>query len=80
MTKVIAWYHEYLFHPGSTRAKATIQGTMTMPGLARKIQSYCKTCKLCQFNKNTRKQYGKLPIKEAETKPWDIVQVDLVGP
>jgi hypothetical protein len=66
--KVIAWYHKYLCHPGATRTEA------------RNVQSYCKPCNLCQFNKKTRKQYGKLPIKGAETKPWEIVQVDLVGP
>jgi hypothetical protein len=53
---------------------------MTWPGFTRNIQSYCTTCKLCQLNKKSRKQYGKLSIKEAETKPWEIVQVDLVGP
>jgi hypothetical protein len=78
--KVIAWYHAYLCHPGATRTEATIRGTMTWPGLTRDVESYCKTCKLCQFNKKTRKQYGKLPIKEAETKSWEIVQVDFFGP
>jgi hypothetical protein len=53
---------------------------MMWPGLIINVQSFCKTCKLCQLNKNTRKQYGKLPIKEAETKPSEILQVDLVGP
>jgi hypothetical protein len=68
--KVIAWYHEYLCHPGTTRTKATIWDTMAWPGLTRNVQTYCKTCKLCQFNKKTRKQYGKFPVKQAETKPW----------
>jgi hypothetical protein len=78
--KAIAWYHKYLCHPGDMRTEATIRGTMTWPGITRNVKSYCKTCKLCQFNKKTRKQFGKLPIKEAETKPWEIVQVDIVGP
>jgi hypothetical protein len=26
--KVIAWYHEYLCHPGTTRTEATIRGAM----------------------------------------------------
>jgi hypothetical protein len=78
--KGIAWYHAYLCHPGTKRIKATIRGTMTWPSLTRNVQTYCKTCKLCQFNKKTRKQYGKLPAKHAETKPWEIVQVDIVGP
>jgi hypothetical protein len=62
------------------RTEATIRRTMMWPGLTRNVQSYYKTCKLCQLNNKTRKQYRKLPIKEAETKPWEIVQVDLVGP
>jgi hypothetical protein len=28
----------------------------------------------------TRKQCGKIPVKVAEAKPWEIVQVDLIGP
>jgi hypothetical protein len=42
--KGIAWYHKYLCHPGATRTKATIRGTITWPGLTRNVQSYCKTC------------------------------------
>jgi IS30 family transposase len=53
---------------------------MKWPGLTRNAQSYCKTCKICQFYKKTRQQYEKLPVKEAESKPGEIVQVDLVGP
>jgi hypothetical protein len=77
---VIDWYHQYLCHPGATRTEATIQNTMTWPGLTWNILSHCKTCKLCQFNKKTRKQYGKIPVKMAEVTPWEIVQVDLIGP
>jgi hypothetical protein len=63
---VIDWYHQYLCHPGATRTEATIRNTMTWPGLTRNVQSHCKTCKLCQSNKKTRKQYGKLPVKVAD--------------
>jgi hypothetical protein len=70
---VIDWYHQYLCHPEATRTEATIRNTMTWPGLTRNVQSHCKTCKLCQFNKKTRKQYGKLPVKMAEVTPWEIV-------
>jgi hypothetical protein len=68
----IVCYHEYLCHPGATRTKATIRGTMTRPGLTKNVQSFCKTCKLCHLKK-TRKQV-------AESTPWEVVQVDLVGP
>jgi hypothetical protein len=77
---VIDWYHQHLCHPGDTRIEATLRNTMTWPGLTRNIKSFCKTCKLCQFNKKTRKQYGKIPVKMAEVMPWEIVQVDLIGP
>jgi hypothetical protein len=55
---VIDWYHQYLCHPGATRTEATILKTMMWPGLTRNVKSHCKTYKLCQFNKKTRKQYG----------------------
>jgi hypothetical protein len=60
---VIGWYHQDLCHPGAMETEATIRNTMTWPGLTQNVQFHCKTCKVCQFNKNTRKQYGKLPVK-----------------
>jgi hypothetical protein len=53
---------------------------MKWPGLTWKVQSFCETCKLCQFSKKTRKQYGKIPVKMAEARPCEILQVDLIGP
>jgi hypothetical protein len=40
LQKVIAWYHKYLCHPGTTRTEAAIQGTMLWPGLTRNVQTY----------------------------------------
>jgi hypothetical protein len=68
---VTGWYHAYLCHRGVTCIKATIRGTMTWPGLTRNVQSFYKTCKLCQFNKKTRKQYGKITSKVAEATPLE---------
>jgi hypothetical protein len=42
---VIEWYHQYLCRLGATRTEATIQNTMTWPGLTWNVQSHCKTCK-----------------------------------
>jgi hypothetical protein len=56
---VIDWYHQYICHPGATRTQATIQNTMTWPGLTRNVQSHCKTCKLCQFNKKQENSMAK---------------------
>jgi hypothetical protein len=42
---------------------------LTWPVLTRNVQPFCNTCKLCQFHKKTRKQYGKIPVKMAEATP-----------
>ena len=78
--RIVAWYHEYLAHPGETRTYQTISKNFTWPGLASKVKSYCKTCKQCQLWKKKRKKYGELPNKDAEATPWDEVHVDLMGP
>jgi hypothetical protein len=73
-------YHEYLCHPGATRTEATIPGTMMWPGLTSNVQSFCETCKLCQFLKKQENVMVIIPVKMAEATPWKIVQVDLIGP
>jgi len=44
------------------------------------IEDICQKCSTCQKSKRSYKKYGKLPPKEAETIPWDMLCVDLVGP
>jgi hypothetical protein len=44
------------------------------------IDSLCSTCQVCQMTKKERKKYGLLPPKIAESDPWVMVCVDLVGP
>ena len=78
--RVVAWYHEYLAHPGKSRTEATIQQTCTWPNLRSHVQTFCKTCHTCQLFKKQRKEYGHLPPKEAEEHPWSCVNVDLIGP
>jgi hypothetical protein len=60
---VIGWYHQYLCHPGATRTESKIRDTMAWPGFTRNVESQCKTCKLCQFDKKTRKQHGKISVR-----------------
>ena len=43
------------------------------------VHEICTKCKTSQFLKRNKKQYGKLPPKEAETIPWDTACVDLIG-
>jgi Integrase zinc binding domain len=68
------------FHPGQTRTEKTIRNTMTWPGLRQDVELLCSTCPVCQLTKKDRKKYGLLPPKVAESDPWVMVCVDLVGP
>jgi Integrase zinc binding domain len=78
--RVLSWYHEYLLHPGHTRTEKTIRNTMTWPGLTQDVERLCCTCPVCQLTKQERRKYGLLPPKIAESDPWVMVCVDLVGP
>jgi transposase InsO family protein len=78
--RVLSWYHEYLLHPGQTRTEQTIRNTMTWPGLTQDVERFCSACPVCQLTKKERKKYGLLPPKTAESDPWVMVCVDLVGP
>jgi hypothetical protein len=42
---------------------------MTWPGLTQDVERLCSTCQVCQMTKkeNTRKKYGLLPPKIAES-------------
>ena len=57
--------------------EATIRHVFDWRGLCEKVEEHCRTCPM---SKKQRKQYGILPLKEAETIPWKRVNVDVVGP
>ena len=78
--RVMAWYHEYLVHPGEDRMEQTIRSIFYWPNMRKHVQEYVKTCKVCQLSKKRRLKYGKLPAKQAETELWQRVNVDLIGP
>ena len=78
--KIVAWYHQYLAHPGQSRMEATIRQNFTWPNIRDHVKTFCATCPQCQINKRQRKKYGHLPAKEAEYLPWERVNVDLIGP
>jgi hypothetical protein len=55
--------------------------TITWPGLTKDVERLCSTCQVCQITKKERTKYGMLPPpKIAESDPWVMVCVDLVGP
>ena len=79
--RILAWYHEYLAHPGMTRLEATLRATLIWPDMRKDVERFVRTCRKCQFNKKQRKKYGLLPLKKAEkSEPWNRVDVDMIGP
>jgi hypothetical protein len=79
-SRVVAWYHESLAHPGEKRTAETICQWLHWAGLCQDVRTFCKTCKKCQLSKKARRKYGHLQTKEAEADPWTQVHIDLVGP
>lgn len=78
--KIIAWYHHYLQHPGSDRLEETLASTMYWHGMRSEIRKFTKYCDRCQLGKKRKRKYGHLPPKIAAINPWEVVQVDLIGP
>jgi cleavage and polyadenylation specificity factor subunit 1 len=80
--RILAWYHLYLRHPGTTRMYKTMEIGFWWRTMRQDVEHTVRTCSACQKNKKVRKKYGKLPPKQAETesKPWERVNVDLIGP
>jgi hypothetical protein len=44
------------------------------------IDCLCSTCQVCQMTNMDCKKYGLLPPKIAESDPWVMLCVDLMGP
>ena len=79
--RLIDQYHSLLNHPGMTRMEATMRHVFDFRGLREKVETFCRTCHICQMTKKQKKKYGHLPPKEAEEAiPWKRVNVDVVGP
>ena len=77
---MVQWYHEILCHPGSTRTEDTIAQHFYWEGMRKTVRKTCGACDQCQRTKRYIKKYGKLPVKQAEIKPWQTLCVDLIGP
>ena len=46
--RVLAWYHEYLVHPGTTRMEATLRQTLVWPNMRKDVKCTVRTCRKCQ--------------------------------
>ena len=78
--QIITWFHHYLQHPGGERLYETLAATMYWRGMSSDIKRFTKHCKRCQLGKKRKRKFGKLPPKLADVTPWQVVQVDLIGP
>jgi transposase InsO family protein len=77
---VIDWYHITLCHPGINRTEESIAQHLYWPKMRDQITNYVRSCPTCQRSKRKVKMYGHLPVKEAESEPWDKMCIDLIGP
>ena len=77
---MVEWYHEMLCHPGEVCTEATIAQHFYWKGLQSTVKTICSKCDVCQQTKKVHLKYGKLLPKTAETKPWQVLCVDLIGP
>ena len=78
--QVLKWYHEMLCHPGINRMTCTIAQHLTWPTLNKDIGEYVRKCHICQVPKTHRGDYGKLPSRGANVRPWRTLCIDCVGP
>ena len=76
---VVEWYHNALCQIGETCTELSIAQHFYWKNLCKTVHEVCSKCKACQFLKRNIKQYRKLPLKEAESKSWDVICIDLIG-
>ena len=69
-----------LCHAGETRTEQTLRQQFWWNNLQETVHKLCTKCDTCQCTKCSTKKYGHLPAKKAETDPWEILCVDLIGP
>ena len=73
----IAWFHEYLGHPGRDRL---FSGMSRYHHVNLKNKILDLKCDICQQHKVGERGFGKLPPREVRAAPWEQVDVDLIGP
>lgn len=76
------WYYSCLHHPGAARMSLTINDFFHWYGIPNDIIKFVSKCDTYQLKKITGvKHYSKLPLSTLlYMDPWEIVQVDMIGP
>ena len=74
------WYPpDILCHPGKTKTKINISQHFYWKGIQKSLHNLYSKCHTCQFLKVGKWNYGKLPTKQAENQPSDMLCMDLIG-
>ena len=80
-TNLLAWYHEFLSHPGTNYKEQVLSQQYNWPRMSTMIAALLRTCDECQRLKKQKKKYGFLPVHPLRNHvPWEVVAVDLIGP
>lgn len=79
LQKNLEWYHHTMCQPRETRTEPTIVQHFYWKKLRKTVQEVCSKCHTCQFCKRGKRNYGKLPVKKAESTPWETLCVVLIG-
>lgn len=81
--KILNYFHNDPLvggHCGQKKLYAKIRSEYYWPNMTKDIAQFVRTCKICKLNKH--KPYTKEPmiITETPQKPFDIVEIDTIGP
>lgn len=75
--EVIVWFHRLLGYPGKERLKTGMR-LFYHPNLSSLIDRY--SSETAQRYKSDTRGYGHLPARQVRGRPWEQVDVDLIGP
>ena len=80
-TELIKSYHDDAFHPGGKNTFVPLSQHFTWYGMKSDVESYTKSCDLCQKTKPNL-HVKKPPLKKTDTPTqiFEKISVDLIGP
>ena len=76
LLKYVAWMHQILGHPGSSRPCKTMSQRFYNSHLRHTIDTF--KWDYCQKHKLPGKGHGLLPDRGVVSQPWDEIAVDLI--
>lgn len=81
--KLIEKYHNdelYGGHHGQKKVYAKLRQNFFWKNMARDVANYVKNCTLCKLSNPNKKTIEQLTLTKTPCKPFDIIQVDTIGP